>query len=754
MGDADGRNGTTVGMFDWAYVGVDFDLPGNGGAECVSFLSPTQRLVESGISSLLALFIICKVYPHLTLPSSQRRALTEGESSGKRLLLVLMCLTWGCELGFKFATRQMIWIFNPCHIATAVQIYLLASPPSKAVTAAFRLHMHMLTGAPIAILFPVINTRMLPFETEVYYIQHILMLVIPFYLMHLGDPYIPERLSDFSWASMTFGLLFLYHFIPLQLLAIGTQVNLNNMLCPAVSDPFHGPYYRLFAIAHQTLLIPSLGKIYAALIRRLGWCPMEEEASVADLIKEELASREASMSFSAREKPAARSSSLNEESDVNNKMPVGQPCGSSLGKNLGDGVRNRDMNGGSFSEKEENASKSAKKERPENGSGMVVYIDGKFITLTHSETHSENHRWHFDPSDYDKDNDKGDSTDDDDNYYDYSLNDTSIITNDTDEDIQALFHQLSRRSSRNIDVGGRVTCLDNLEKFRMLAKNRPLQFLIVSEVGGDARLTCHFCEESDKMTEDPEWDALEAAKGMPLLRNRDDIRSPILWYSIRHFGQDVGFRMSEIKPSMHDNEEENRIYVTTGHTLVIKKIELDDAGTYFCQDTRTKDRMIKATILESEVREMMSDKGAFRFLIHLDGVCMVRKRHQNKEVKPWYIDAVLTAQSNGVPCRSSVFHNQLDIGQKNTQYFRADQMFRRSWKKKVKTLNETVGTNIELLCPSDTPPVNSSGDTEFSNCVDGTQHVDRELRETRQQTAQPRDIGKEILEFSKCKRKT
>jgi hypothetical protein len=40
------------------------------------------------------------------------------------------------------------------------QIYLLAAAPSKAVTAAFRLHMHMLTGAPIAILFPVINTRL------------------------------------------------------------------------------------------------------------------------------------------------------------------------------------------------------------------------------------------------------------------------------------------------------------------------------------------------------------------------------------------------------------------------------------------------------------------------------------------------------------------------------------------------------------------------------------------------------------------
>ncbi|KAL8579976.1 hypothetical protein ACOMHN_056864 [Nucella lapillus] len=58
-----------------------------------------------------------------------------------------------------------------------------------------------------------------------------------------------------------------------------------------------------------------------------------------------------------------------------------------------------------------------------------------------------------------------------------------------------------------------------------------------------------------------------------------------------------------------------------------------------------------------------------------------------------------------------------------------------------------------MMCDSDTPPVNSSGDTEFPNSVDGTQHVDSELRETRQQTAQPRDIGKEIWEVLEMQKK-
>jgi len=257
-----------------SHRGIDHHLAGNGGLECYDYLTFKQRLLDTCVFTLLAaIFIVPRVLRDLTLPkeweiiSACRKRTAQRIVGFRKVLLIVLSLILGVEIGYKISQEAWLYLLNPCHVITSMQIYLLSAEPSRRCTAIFRVHIHLLFGACLAFVFPVLNTRLKPGEQLIYWVQHFLItFVVPPYLIHTGGAYRCESIKDFTWVLLTIPIFGFYMYYILQTVGMISLVNLNNMLCPAVSDPFYGPNYRWFALIHQQLLILVFGKIYTLLV--------------------------------------------------------------------------------------------------------------------------------------------------------------------------------------------------------------------------------------------------------------------------------------------------------------------------------------------------------------------------------------------------------------------------------------------------------------------------------------------------------
>src|SRR6218665_445006 len=111
-------------LVSWTYSGINYSLAGNGGPECAAMVPGSQKIAETVFVAVMSFLEVWLTYPQLKLPNPLPLCsdqLPDG-AFGRRFLLVIMCMTFGIELGFKFASRQMIWILNPCHIVTMMQV--------------------------------------------------------------------------------------------------------------------------------------------------------------------------------------------------------------------------------------------------------------------------------------------------------------------------------------------------------------------------------------------------------------------------------------------------------------------------------------------------------------------------------------------------------------------------------------------------------------------------------------------------------
>jgi len=253
-------------LLDIFTSGIDFNLPGNGGPECLSHTSYGGRAIESTISLItFATAITAGLKGHVK-PSITYSAERWKSSIVRICLLYSMLLTWVAEIGYKLVTRQFIFVVNPCHVLCMIHIYLLSNFHSQFIifkTYLFRIHLFFLHGPLMAVIFPVTNTLFLAGEVATYWVEHVLLLTIPIFLLkHYSVP--GKGLGELmNWSLMSYGIWGIYNFIFLQPLAMVTLGNLNSVLCPAITDPFRGPHYRVYALGHQ---------LVATIVSGVFWC--------------------------------------------------------------------------------------------------------------------------------------------------------------------------------------------------------------------------------------------------------------------------------------------------------------------------------------------------------------------------------------------------------------------------------------------------------------------------------------------------
>lgn len=110
-------------VWDWAVGGVTDEVPRTIGPECENYLTNRRRVIESILFCILFVCVIKWAYKRLEPIQTPDAKETDQRFSPMRIaLMLIMTMTFGIEMGFKLANRSVIFVLNPCHIQTIVQV--------------------------------------------------------------------------------------------------------------------------------------------------------------------------------------------------------------------------------------------------------------------------------------------------------------------------------------------------------------------------------------------------------------------------------------------------------------------------------------------------------------------------------------------------------------------------------------------------------------------------------------------------------
>ena len=97
------------------------EVPGHGGAECVAYLSNKTKIFETCLSTTIMLIASVYAFKRFSLPAKPP---PEGDHFWKGPLLALLSAVLGLQIGYKISSGQLLYMLNPCHFLTIVEVEL------------------------------------------------------------------------------------------------------------------------------------------------------------------------------------------------------------------------------------------------------------------------------------------------------------------------------------------------------------------------------------------------------------------------------------------------------------------------------------------------------------------------------------------------------------------------------------------------------------------------------------------------------
>eukprot|EP00736_Rhodelphis_marinus_P006005 Rmarinus@m.13000 len=222
---------------------VDGALSGDftdGGELCYSHLPLATKTTEAmfAIPAFGGLYLLIRALARQGNSGLDLSHVTTVPRTSTDIFLgTLLAVVYLWELYYKVVTRKVIFMLQPCHVVALMQIIALWAPSGRGSVWLVTQMTGWLFGPLIALVTPDTSTLHLPWEVELYWIEHgLIVLVVPLYLLCRKGPTGVPRVhimypNIFVWIEAALGIQ-LYHWLVLHPVGHATWVNVNFMLCP------------------------------------------------------------------------------------------------------------------------------------------------------------------------------------------------------------------------------------------------------------------------------------------------------------------------------------------------------------------------------------------------------------------------------------------------------------------------------------------------------------------------------------------